>query len=276
MAGKLMGVGVSGGGNTGYAFIQYNSLNQVWNGAVFESWLDAHYSTYLTVATEEGTSGVYFGDEVNAATRYVMRKKVGGTPSTDPIAWEDNIEYDTDIIGPYAVTISFVDQASTPVPNVPYSIPGVGQGRSDSSGVATIGMYNGSYEVVAAVTNGITFPTTALVVSGTTSLTVQGSGGAAITPSPPGFTTGYLYTRDGQGNILPDCTLAFTLVAPNKGKDAWNNMNFTATSDGNGLLQVQLLVDAEYRVTWPTGEDTDFTTGSGATFPIPEVLGSPT
>jgi hypothetical protein len=94
MAGELKGVNLNGTMNL---FVAYNVANQPWNthaSAFDPSWSDANYDSgyYGLTATQQGTSGNFIGDSPSSlATWYEMRQVIGGTPSTDPIVWEDPV-----------------------------------------------------------------------------------------------------------------------------------------------------------------------------------------
>lgn len=269
MAGKLRGKGRDA--VTTHVFVAFNAANNVWNGAAFESWLDAHITDYAITATQQGLSTWFIGDEPAGAAYYLLVV----TPIAVPlvVVWEDTLPVTTPT-GPSQVTLTFTDQDSNPAPFVNFSI--VGQGgplRADSFGVAVFGLFDGTYSVVAAPTGGVSFATTPLVVSGTTPLTIVGSAANIPTPPAPGLATGYGTTFDGHGAAKANVTVTFQLTNPNDISNVYQEDEFTAVSDGAGLLTVTLLKGAEYLVRTANGTDIDFTVGEDDTYALPNVLG---
>ena len=175
--------------------------------------------------------------------------------------------------GAASVTLAFVDQASNPVPGVMYTVVGMGSGVADSNGHAAISLNAGAYQINAAPQNLVMFPPTTItvVVSGT--FTIQGTAVQIAAPTAPNTTMGYLVTRDGQGNAVPNKTIVFELINPGTGVDSWDQNPFTAISNTNGLLEVQLVQNSQYQGQTPNGDWIPFTTGTGATYELPEILG---
>ena len=70
-----------------YYSLIFSSAGQVFNGTVFENYVDANYATYVVAMTELGTSsGIYAADlpgALSAATRYsyMVMRQVGGSPA---------------------------------------------------------------------------------------------------------------------------------------------------------------------------------------------------
>lgn len=87
MSNELRAVSASG---TLYARIM-NPAGAIWNGASFETYASANYSTYPVVMTEQGNSGVYVADfpsgiETTATYGYFIHRQSGGSPAEgDPI-----------------------------------------------------------------------------------------------------------------------------------------------------------------------------------------------
>lgn len=150
--------------------------------------------------------------------------------------------------GPSSVTLTFVDASNNPVPNVEFTLVGVGSGRANSSGVATFGAQNGSYTVAAAVSGGtILFTNAALTVNGTTARTITGNA-ISFTIAPPGSTTVYLTTLDQTGTAKSGVVIQFQLKSPpaNASGDAFDQTIKQVTSDINGLVQVALPIGCAF------------------------------
>src|ERR1700727_1651908 len=85
-------------GKTLYALVR-NSVSLIWNGATFESYLSANYSTYIIQMTEQGTSpGFYVGTFPPAIGAGVYgitaHAQNGGSPvETDPPCGVDNFQW---------------------------------------------------------------------------------------------------------------------------------------------------------------------------------------
>lgn len=174
--------------------------------------------------------------------------------------------------GPSNVTLTFHDGSGNPVAAVDFTVVGQGAGRANGSGVATFGMTNGTYSIVGRTTNGVIFPTTALVVSGSTSLTVTGAAAAISPPVDPAESTGYTTLRDGQGNAVSGGRLSFALVSASP--DSYSTVEFSAVSDGTGLLQVTLVRGAKYNAIRRGVVAATFTVPDSSTFELPAILGT--
>lgn len=147
---------------------------------------------------------------------------------------------------------------------------------TNSSGVATFNVTDATYNV-AITKHGYTFdqdPPVTLVVDGNETPTYSMTAQTIPAPAAPEQTNAYLTTRDGTGAAKAGVTLKFRLVNPDGTVDAYERVNFTATSDVNGLLQVALKKSSQYEAKLDRGEWIPFTTGSDSTFALPEVLGS--
>ena len=144
--------------------------------------------------------------------------------------------------GPSSVTLTFHDAGGNPVPNVEFTLVGIGSGRANSSGVATFGAQDGTY-TVASVASGMLFSNASLTVSGTTAQTISGT---AITfqVARPGTTVVYLTTRDASGNPVSGVQVQFGILSLAGYGNAFN-AGETVTSDSNGLVQVALPSNAK-------------------------------
>jgi hypothetical protein len=178
--------------------------------------------------------------------------------------------------GPSAVTLTFEDEANDPVPNVDFTVLTQGSGRSNVSGVATFGLPDGTYTVAARMTNGVVFANTTLTVAGTTALTITGQSVVITPPADPSMTTAYLYTYDEEGAIETGVVINFKLeVGPGGAGRSFNNKVFEATSDGTGLLQVELIREATYLAKREDGGKWHrFKTLDSGTMQLPDILGN--
>lgn len=183
-----------------------------------------------------------------------------------------------DVPGPFqganSVTLNFKDTGGNPVPDVVFTVQGVGSAVSDGAGSKTIGLPSGTFTISALPSAGVMFSNSTITVSASATLTITGTASTIAPSSAPGQTTGYLTTRDGQGNTLPNVTLTFQLIDPQRTTDSYDQTSFTATSDSGALLQVALLQSTQYRARVGGGDWVTFTTGTNSTYALPEVLGA--
>jgi hypothetical protein len=178
------------------------------------------------------------------------------------------------LTGASGVTLNFVDAGSVAVPNVDFTIVGKGSATTDVNGVKAFGLDNSTYTVRARPVNGTLFADAALVVSGTTALTVTGT--AAVIPGAvdPSTTNAYLYTYDGSGVIEPGVSITFRLVSSPAGDGySFDGAPFILTSDTNGRILQALPKSTGYVAQRGAGTKTAFTTGTGGTYAIPEIIG---
>jgi hypothetical protein len=126
---------------------------------------------------------------------------------------------------------------------------------TNASGVAVLALDAGTYSIVVTA-NGYQGNTASLVVSGTISQTYQLTA-IAITPSPSGGVTGYLYTTDTTGTVIQTgvvVELQMTRTASGATGEAVSPVIKTVTSDSNGLAQfVGLTPGATYRFSTTRG-----------------------
>jgi hypothetical protein len=126
---------------------------------------------------------------------------------------------------------------------------------TNASGVAVLALDAGTYSIVVTAA-GYQGNTASLVVSGTTSQTYQLTA-IAITPSPSGGVTGYLYTTDTTGTVIQAGVvvgLQMTRTASGQTGEAISPVIKTVTSDSNGLAQfVGLTPGATYRFSTTRG-----------------------
>ena len=144
---------------------------------------------------------------------------------------------------------------------------------TNGSGVATFNLDDGTW-TVAITKSGYTFAGTTLVVNGDETATYSMTA-ISITPaSDPGQTVGVLTTRDEQGAAEASVIITFKLVhAPGTDGHSLSTSEFTATSNGAGLLQATLYRSSHYQAKRGTGGWVDVYTPDASSFDLPEVLG---
>jgi len=190
--------------------------------------------------------------------------------------------------GALASTINVKDSASAaPIVGATVRISGAqtATATTDASGNAAVSLNAGTISVgITAAGYSASNPTAHTVAasgsngnwdgggSPTLSLTLAAAVIAAATA--PNQTTAYLTTRDGQGNASAAKTLTFALVDADAITDSHDQTAFTATSDSTGLLQVPLRQGTKYQARMSGGSWVAFTTGTAATYALPEVLGT--
>lgn len=147
---------------------------------------------------------------------------------------------------------------------------------TNASGVATFNLDDATY-TVAISKAGYSYAGTTLVVDGTETVTYSMTAVSVTPPSDPALTAAYLTTYNGQGTVEGGVVVSFKLEegAGTSGY-SYNSKTFTATSNSStGLLTVNLVKSTQYSARRGNGEWVDFTTGSGSTYALPEVLGTP-
>lgn len=152
-------------------------------------------------------------------------------------------------------------------------------GNTDVNGVVSFSSAaDGTYTVTIGLAGYSFTPTTLSVTANTThtySMTQQ-----AVTPATGSQTNGYLYTYDQHGALLGGVTLTFQLMEPSTtvAGQSFPGDTFTGISDSNGLLTVALRQSTDYRARRDSSDEikgdwVDFTTGTNATYQLPQVLG---
>jgi len=180
--------------------------------------------------------------------------------------------------GPSTVTLTFHDSGSNPLQGVQWFVAGVGMGPlSDALGHAVVDLNDGTYSVLVAPINGVTFSTATLVVAGATALTITGNAPTAINPPPtPSQSTAFAYIYDGHGNQLTSKAFYLKLIKSNTGHDIWSNKlmksSLTAT---NVAAQITVEIGATYQAsvdaqTWSAS----FTIPNGTTYELTELVGT--
>ncbi len=160
--------------------------------------------------------------------------------------------------GPNTVTVTFFDASGTlGVANVPFTIPGQGVGRANSSGIATFGLPTDStsgYTVIGQITDNILFPSTAFTVNGATTVSVIGSTVVIPHPSSPSDCTIYFYTVDQAGSVTGGINVAWELANPDDDTVVGNGTSNSAAMTGLWSLDVRIPATGTtyVRITTPT------------------------
>ena len=183
--------------------------------------------------------------------------------------------------GAHAVTVTVTDTEDNPLEGATVrlleGVNGYAQ-TTDASGQATFGLDPATYSVFISKAGFSFTPATHQVTADTATHTPTFEmSQVVITPSAdPELTTAYLTIRDSQGAVVPDQEVIFQLFDPADQDGAgWRRNRVTATSDANGLVQVELVRSSQYQLSIG-GRSTNpgtFTTGAESTHAIEEQLG---
>ena len=175
--------------------------------------------------------------------------------------------------GPNAVSLVFHDASDNPVGGVVFSIVAPRRRSRRRIGQQNHRPARRHIHRSRLATSGTLWSDTTITVTGNATFTIVGTAITIPAPANPSQTTAYLTTRDGQGTAVPNTTLTFQLIDPQAATDSYNQDAFAATSNSSALLQVPLLQNTKYQARVGSGAWVSFTTGSGGTFPLPEILG---
>lgn len=138
---------------------------------------------------------------------------------------------------------------------------------TDNNGEATFSLAEATY-TLALVKAGYNYTPTEHNIAENTTITVSMTPIVIPEPNNPLLTTGYCYTYDGQGNIVPNVIVSFRLKTAPTNTNSFKDIVFTATSNSNGLLTVTLLREAKYEA-WRQGSKAIlFTTTNESTYDI--------
>lgn len=180
--------------------------------------------------------------------------------------------------GANAVTVTVLNDDDEPVENVSLrltsaGVTAAGPVKTNSSGVAIFSVDDGTY-LLAVTKSGYSHTPQSIVVDGEESVSVTMTGVIAVASSVSQCMA-YLTTFDGQGNIQSDVDLTFVLAADDgEAGQSSTAEQFVATSDDNGLLQVELMRGATYRVQRGSGRPVTVVIPDAASYELPEVLGA--
>lgn len=184
--------------------------------------------------------------------------------------------------GVNTVTLTVTDTNSVPLQSAWVTFgsgPALYSGATNASGQITFNVNSATW-AVAIYKQGYSFAGANLVVSGNTTQTYSMST-VSITPSNPGFTTGYATCYDQNGNILAGVTITAAMVQAGAADTGhvYDTVIATELSNASGLVQFSnLVLGATYQFTRGTkGTPFNLTipTTAGSTFALPSFVGNP-
>lgn len=221
----------------------------------------------VTISNVGGAEGLYKAS-LSIPESYVT----GDSLEVRAVATSDGVEAGAVIAtiqleglgGPSAVTLTFTDEDDAVVPYVRFSIIGRADSRANVSGVSTFGLADGSYSVVGEITDGVVFPITTLVVSGTTALTIQGQGQTIAAPALAGECA-VEWTSYGSSGATPKNGVTYSArytAGPNG--TSMDGKPFAITSSGTAALNTRKVFLRGWTVTIYRG------TGQEHSFLVPD------
>lgn len=145
---------------------------------------------------------------------------------------------------------------------------------TDASGECTFNCDDGDW-VVAASLAGYSYGGSTLTVNGDESLPIEMTPVVIPAASDPALCNCYLYTYDALGVLEADVSITFQLLTPPGGDGkAYDGDTFDEASDGDGLLQIEIMRGATYRARRETdGSWVEFTVPFEDAWPLPRMLG---
>lgn len=182
-------------------------------------------------------------------------------------------------LGVVTVTIT-VNDGTNPIQNARVSLSISGStytATTNSSGVAVLtpNQGNGAYSVAISAQN-YEFTPTSLVVSGNTSQTYLMTQ-ITITPSSPGFVTGYGTCFDQDGNVEANVSVSLVMqTQPTGSGSAFSSLTRTTISASNGVYQFPgMVIGGAFQVSRGTGAGQNVVAadGGGGTCALPNLLG---
>lgn len=145
---------------------------------------------------------------------------------------------------------------------------------TNGSGIGVVNLDDGTW-TVAITKSGYSFAGTNLVVDGDETATYSMTTVSVVPSGDPNQTIGVLTTRDEHGDAEGEVVITFKLErGPGDDGHAYSSDEFTATSNGSGVLTVTLVRGAVYHARrgnrkWVTVA----TPTASSSFDLPEVLG---
>lgn len=150
-------------------------------------------------------------------------------------------------------------------------------GTTDANGVVTFNLDSLTW-TVAITASGYTFSGASLIVSADTTRTYSMTL-LSITPSNPGYTTGYATCYDETGVAEASVVVTATIVQLDSSDvgHVYDTAVLSETSDVDGLVQFpNLVLGATYRFTRGTKEKLiTIPLASGSTYALPSFVGTP-
>jgi hypothetical protein len=218
---------------------------------------------------------------VNGSTSFngITAGEVNGTLARCTLV--DAVTANAALTGPSSVTLTFLDGSSNPVANVIFSIKSSGTviatGQADGNGVAEFGVEDGDYTVVAAITGGVLFSATGLVVSGDGELAITGTGPPAPLANPGSgkvLAQGYVYNGT---DAAAGETVYYKMVGMPDGDGAIYDGTVKSTvSDDIGFVSVELFGNASYLFFRARGSQEELATTDVSPVAIPRLISDET
>ena len=270
---QFVGIATSGVNHDVFA---YNASGAVWNGSAYVAWVDGNYATYRIAATEKGASSRFEATLPAGAARWELRKRAG-TLAASTVEWEEAVPYTGAGSGAFVYTVTVTTNGTTPINGARVRLAGGAETRylvTGADGVAAFSVDAGSYSL-AITASGYSYTPTTVSISASTSATITMTAVSIPAAVDPDQTNAYTTCRDGQGDATSGVVLTFALVDPNPTVDSYDISEMTATSGVGGLLTIPLLKSSKYKARRGRGSWVFFTTGSGSTYELPQVLSHP-
>lgn len=198
---------------------------------------------------------------------------VGGV-TDNWIIWQSTLDSAAAGSGARTVTIT-VDDGTDPIEGARVRVT---QGAetyvvsTDADGEAVFALDDATWGV--AITKALyAFTPTTLVVDGDETRTYSMTAQSLPSPGSALQTTAYLYLYDANGDPVEGGEVSFLLHnSDGTTGRAYDNDAVVATSDASGLVSLTLLKSTRYVASYGTGR-VQFTTGTGSTYAIPELVG---
>ncbi len=144
--------------------------------------------------------------------------------------------------------------------------------RTDENGQCTFTLGDDTWTLAASLT-GYSHESEKLVVDGDKTPTLEMTLVAVPGPSDSNFCSCYLYTYGSDDQLLAGVVITFAMIMPAPG-DGMSNTNepFTATSDVNGRVLVELRRGARFLAWRTSGDPAAFTVPDEDNYAIPQVF----
>lgn len=145
---------------------------------------------------------------------------------------------------------------------------------TNASGQGTFNLDDATY-TVAIYKAGYTFAGTTTVVSADATPTYSMTAVSISAPANPAMTTAYLNVYDISGALLANETFTYQqTTAPTGTGTSFEPDSGTATSDGNGLLQIAMYKGSYYDITRPSGPTAtvEIPSDAGSTYELPNMI----
>jgi hypothetical protein len=194
-------------------------------------------------------------------------------------SWQTGTGGGGGLFGAMEVVLTFLDSDQTPIPFANFVVQGIGSGKADSSGVATIGLDPGQYDINVSPYSGAIWPTVPIIVDAinpSQSFDVVANSSAVGIPTVPGMTRVFATLRKPNGEIDTNARLTFSLVsAPSGNVDSWllGEFDIRAKRSGSqaGMVIIDLPIGATYNVSRGAGTPLSVLIGAGPTQQLQQI-----